>query len=208
MPHGYARAKFVGERMLTIATERTPLQSLTFRIGQISGDSVRGVWNETDSIPVLLKGCQELASIPTDWVPALTWTPADVVAQTIIEVCLATDGGSGTFHVANPNPTSWHSLVPFVQENLVTRDHRALEPVTMREWIRRLKDCEQSADDNPAIKLIAFFENALKGKGVRCQLGLEKTKKASAALRTVPALDSIGLQLYLDYWQKIHFLRA
>ncbi|TFK33600.1 hypothetical protein BDQ12DRAFT_614995 [Crucibulum laeve] len=210
MPHGYARSKFVAERILSIASEKTPLQTTSFRLGQIAGDSVHGVWNETDSIPVLLKGSQKLGALPTDWLSEIAWTPADVVAQAIIDVSLhkTAERGTSIFHINNPRPTSWSDLVPFVQSSLATRDGSPLELITMAEWVDRLKATTQSAEENPAIKLIEFFENSLRGNGVRCTLDLQKIKEASPTLRNARPIDEQIFGLFLDYWRKIQFLES
>ncbi|KAL0961259.1 hypothetical protein HGRIS_006221 [Hohenbuehelia grisea] len=208
MPHGYARAKFVGERILAEAAEKTGVKTVSFRIGQIAGDSVRGTWNATDSVPALLKGCQELGAIPTDWIPVASWMPADYVAQTIVDVCMDVERGAGTFHVSHPAPAPWADVVlPIVAKNLATPEHPELERITMREWVQRLKDCGQSPEVNPAVKLIAFFENAMNGRGVRCRLDLEKTKEVSAALKAVPPVDEDAVERYLGYWKRTQFIR-
>ncbi|EPQ50946.1 acetyl-CoA synthetase-like protein [Gloeophyllum trabeum ATCC 11539] len=208
LPQGYARSKYVGERILAIAREKTGLPTISFRIGQISGDSRRGIWNETDNVPALVRGCQELAAIPTDWPPVVAWTPVDSVAQTVVDVCLDPKGRVGMFHIANPKPTPWSEFVPVLQANLKTQDGRKLVLVKMREWLDRLNDGQQSAESNPAVKLIAFFENNLAGRGIRCRLDLQKTVEVSKTLREVPAVDHRMFETYLNYWKSISFLRA
>ncbi|TFY83888.1 hypothetical protein EWM64_g125 [Hericium alpestre] len=205
---GYARSKFVSERILAIAAEKTDIRTLSFRLGQISGDSVYGIWNATDNVPILVRGCQELGAIPTNWLPFVSWVPVDTVANTIVDVCLDRERGAGTFHVANPKPTPWADLVPVLERAIVTADKRAFERIPMREWIDRLTSSEDSAEQNPAIRLIQFFENNLAGKGIRCRLAIDKTKDISSALREVSAVDEKVFAQYLDYWKSIGFLRS
>lgn len=205
LTQGYARSKFVGERILAIAAEKTGLQTSSFRIGQISGDTKHGIWNATDHVPVLLRGCQELGAIPRDWLPVVSWTPVDVVAHTIVDVVLD-ERGSGTFHVSNPKPTPWIILMPAVRDMLTTK--KALEVISMKEFVQRLKDSDQSADDNPAIKLIAFFETNMAGKGIRCNLAIDKTKTVSPSLAHVGSVDESAMRLFIDYWKSIRFLQS
>ncbi|ESK96633.1 nonribosomal peptide [Moniliophthora roreri MCA 2997] len=205
---GYAQSKFVGERILTLVSEKTNLISMSFRIGQICGDKAHSIWNATDNVPVLLKGCQELKAVPVDWVPVVAWAPVDNVAGTIVDVSLIPEGTSGTFHVTNPTPTPWADLVPSIQKNLVTVDGSLPELIKMDEWIQRLKDCDQSPEDNPAIKLVAFFENIIQGKGIRCRLATDKTRRLSPSLSKVPVVDGNIMAGFIDYWKKINFLRA
>lgn len=207
MTHGYARSKFVAERILSQTAEKTGLETLVFRIGQISGDSNHGIWHASDSVPALLKGSQELGVIPSDWPSFVAWVPVDIVAQTIADVCLGNQQPSGTFHIANPTPTPWHTLLPFIRENLGGRDSSQVHPVKMREWVDLLRSTHDPPELNPAIKLTAFFEDAMNGKGVRCNLEVERTKEISAALRMAPPIDERHLKLYLDHWKSIKFLR-
>ncbi|KAF9567997.1 acetyl-CoA synthetase-like protein [Agrocybe pediades] len=204
LTQGYARSKFVGERILAIAAEKTGLKTLSFRIGQISGDNKHGIWNATDHVPVLFRGCQELGTIPRDWLPVVPWIPVDDVAHTIIDVVLDRERGAGTFHVSNPQPAPWADLMPVVKDLLQT--DKPLEVVTMKEWVEQLKNSSQSAEENPAIKLTAFFENNMAGKGIRCRLALDKTKTASPSLASVKPVDETALRLFINYWKSIGFL--
>ncbi|KAI0051407.1 acetyl-CoA synthetase-like protein [Auriscalpium vulgare] len=208
LAQGYARSKFVGERLLDIAAQAANIRTLAFRIGQISGDSVHGIWNATDNVPILMRGCQALGAIPRDWPPVVSWVPVDTVAHTIVDVCTDLTRGAGTFHVANPQPTPWADLIPVLTRALVPDGKTAFEVINMREWIDRLTASEQSAEANPAIRLIAFFENNLAGRGIRCRLAIEKTKEVSPALREVSAVDERVFSQYLEYWKSIGALRG
>ena len=66
MPHSYARAKFIGEGMLAMASAEMGMAPCLSVIGQNSGDADRDTRNATDSVPALLKGCLALSTIPTD----------------------------------------------------------------------------------------------------------------------------------------------
>jgi thioester reductase-like protein len=205
LAQGYARSKFVGERILALASEKAGLETITFRIGQISGDTKQGIWNVTDHVPVLLRGCQELGAIPRDWLAVIPWIPVDTVANTIRDVVL--DGRTGTFHITNPTPRPWSDLLPAVQRLLLSSSGKPCEFVTMAEWLERLKASDQSAESNPAIKLIAFFENNMLGKGIRCKLAIQETVKASETLRETKAVDEKALELWVGYWKSIGYLR-
>ena len=208
---GYARSKFVGERILTIAAEKTGLQTSSFRISQISGDTKCGIWNVTEHVPALFRGCQKLGVIPSDW-SSVSWTCVDDVAHTIVDVVLDGERGTGTFHISNPHPIAWIDLMPAVRR-MLTRDDdsKPLEVIPMKEFVERLKDSNQSAaaEDNPAIKLITFFENFdVVGKGVRCRLDIDKTKMISPTLGRVKPVDESVLRLFVDYWKGIGFLQS
>jgi len=206
---GYARSKFVGERILTIAAEKTGLQISCFRIAQISGDSKCGIWNATEHVPALFRGCQKLGVIPSDWFP-VSWTSVDDVAHTIVDVVLDHERGTGTFHISNPHPIPWIDLMPAVRRMLMTRDDDSpLEVISMKAFVERLKDSNQSEEDNPAIKLITFFENdVVEKKGVRSGLAIDKTKMISPTLARVKPVDESVLRLFVDYWKSIGYLQS
>ncbi|KIK51461.1 hypothetical protein GYMLUDRAFT_50538 [Collybiopsis luxurians FD-317 M1] len=218
LAQGYAASKFVGERILALAAERTGLSVLAFRIGQISGDTREGMWNVTDHVPVLLRGCQEMGVVPGDWPVVVNWTPVDEVARVVVDIALVgmgMEGETGTFHIANPRPTKWADLVPVVQRTLVSTSGSGggggdapLPVISMQEWLDRLKDSSQSPDDNPAVKLVAFWENNLAGKGIRCSLAVDKTKGLSSTLRNVSVVDEDMLRFFIGYWQRVGFLKG
>ncbi|TFK52659.1 NAD(P)-binding protein [Heliocybe sulcata] len=208
LPQGYARSKYVGERILAIASQKTGVPTMSFRIGQISGDSKAGIWNVTDNVPALVRACQELGAVPVDWLPVVAWIPVDGVARTVVDVCTDRGRRAGMFHVANPKPTPWSELIPVLQSSLKTQDGKDLQLIKMREWVDRLNDGSQSAESNPAVKLIAFFENNLAGKGIRCRLDLKKTMEVSETLREVTPIDKKAFEMYLNYWKSVSYLRG
>ncbi|KAE9398727.1 acetyl-CoA synthetase-like protein [Gymnopus androsaceus JB14] len=203
---GYASSKYVSERILAIAAEKTGLQVLSFRIGQISGDTKHGIWNVTDHVPILLRGVRNWVLFRRIGSLSSLWTPVDDVARTIVEVALLPEQ-SGTFHITNPHPTPWVELLPATQAMLYKAADKSFDIITMEEWLERLGDSNQSPDDNPAIKLIAFFENNMVGKGIRCKLGIDKTMALSPALAHVRKVDGDMLQLFFNYWKTAGFLR-
>lgn len=60
---GYPESKWIVERMLDIASARTPLQSLSIRLGQLAGGS-SGCWNVSDWVPVIARSANKLGCLP------------------------------------------------------------------------------------------------------------------------------------------------
>ena len=61
---GYARSKWVAENLVALAAQTRGIRAESLRIGQMVGDTVHGVWNETEAISLQLKGAQTLAAMP------------------------------------------------------------------------------------------------------------------------------------------------
>ena len=61
---GYARSKWVAENLVALAAQTRGIRAESLRIGQMVGDTVHGVWNETEAISLQLKGAQTLRAMP------------------------------------------------------------------------------------------------------------------------------------------------
>ena len=61
---GYSESKWVAERILDAAAERTALQPAVVRFGQVCGDG-NGTWNETEWFPSLVKSALALGCLPS-----------------------------------------------------------------------------------------------------------------------------------------------
>jgi thioester reductase-like protein len=61
---GYSESKWVAERILDAASERTVLQPVVVRLGQVCGDG-NGTWNEKEWFPSLVKSALTLGCLPS-----------------------------------------------------------------------------------------------------------------------------------------------
>lgn len=61
---GYARSKLVTEHIVKAADEKTGMVASVLRIGQIVGDTVNGLWNTTEAIPLMLQSVNVLGALP------------------------------------------------------------------------------------------------------------------------------------------------
>lgn len=60
---GYSESKWIAERILDHAAEKTALQPVVVRLGQVCGD-VTGSWNETEWFPSLVKSALSVKCLP------------------------------------------------------------------------------------------------------------------------------------------------
>ncbi|KAI0249337.1 acetyl-CoA synthetase-like protein [Lactifluus subvellereus] len=78
---GYSESKWVGERILDAAAERTALRPVVVRLGQVCGDGI-GTWNESEWFPSLVKSALTLGCLPS----------LDGVSETLTTFMAASDG--------------------------------------------------------------------------------------------------------------------
>lgn len=61
---GYAESKWIAERILDAAAERTALRPVVVRLGQVCGEG-NGTWNENEWFPLLIKSALTLGCLPS-----------------------------------------------------------------------------------------------------------------------------------------------
>lgn len=61
---GYAQSKWVVEKLSEAAAQKTGLPVAVLRIGQMTGDSISGIWNETEAWPLLFKSANTVGALP------------------------------------------------------------------------------------------------------------------------------------------------
>ncbi|KAH7305946.1 hypothetical protein B0I35DRAFT_399895 [Stachybotrys elegans] len=164
-PIGYARSKWVAEHICRLAAASTGIDARVLRSGQIVGDSMKGIWNATEAISLMIQSAVTIGALPAlNETPS--WIPVDICAQAAIELSgtdkpfaksIDLDGGRDgpdvVYHMQNPRTFFWtEDLLPALRESGLE-----FEVVSQREWVSRLRHGDQDALKNPAIKLLDFF---------------------------------------------------
>jgi len=164
---GYGRSKLVSERVTRAAMEATGLVSRVLRIGQLAGDSVNAVWNDTEAIALLVRSVLDgSAGCLPELNEMVSWLPVDRAAETIEELVFAEqmggEGGYGdksgdlVYHIVNPQLFSFRQdLVPMLRGH---PDVPEFELVPARTWLDRLRASDGDVRRNPSKKLMDFFE--------------------------------------------------
>jgi len=76
-PMGYGESKHVAEHILYDVGEKVGVPSTILRVGQIAGPlSSKGVWNEDEWVPALIKSSKALGCLPSG-IPNVDWIPVD-----------------------------------------------------------------------------------------------------------------------------------
>lgn len=170
---GYGRSKLVGEHIVSKANGEGA-RTYSLRIGQVSGHSKRGLWNDLEALPLMIRSSLTLKALP-DIGGTCSWLPVDKLASTIVELTnlnsrasrnLVQSGPSSAFemhgmdnsvyNVCNPRQFSWSALLEALHRNGFQ-----FEVVSFDEWLTLLRKSEARGEVhvNPAVKLIQHYES-------------------------------------------------
>ncbi|KAI5310662.1 putative NRPS-like protein biosynthetic cluster [Ascosphaera atra] len=90
LPTGYAMSKLTGEAMCRAARETAGADAYVLRIGQITGDTREGVWNESESYPLMVRAGYRMGVMP-DVREVCYWLPLDTLAESIVQIVQAAE---------------------------------------------------------------------------------------------------------------------
>lgn len=188
---GYGRSKLVGEHIVSVA-RRTGARCYSLRIGQVSGHSKRGLWNDSEALPLLIRSALTLKVLP-DLDLMCSWLPVDNLAATIVEIgraCLSSPtspitADQGQAQAQGEGDTDSDSRVDtrLLDDSIYNMCNSRefswsalLESLkqsgfqfgtaSFEKWIEMLRESEARGEEhvNPAVKLIGHYE-AMYGKG-------------------------------------------
>ena len=193
---GYAQSKSVAEALCARAAEKAGIPVRVLRIGQIVADTVHGVWNATEAIPMMMQSALTIGALPKLQERPL-WLPVDVVARGVVEISMST-AGSTFANVTNPRAFSWtEDLLPALREAGLE-----FEAVGPREWVRRLRESNPDPAANPPIKLVDFFASKYDRDDDKIapskQYHTENARSLSQALRDAPLLDRAFVSKFVN----------
>ncbi|VUC24080.1 unnamed protein product [Clonostachys rosea] len=160
---GYAQSKLVSEHLVQKAVQDTEITARVIRVGQITGDTTNGIWNESEAIPLLLSTVNTLGSLPA-LDETHRWLPVDIVARAFADISLS-DSADIVFNLVNRNSFHWtDDLLPRLREAGLH-----FSQVDQQQWPKQLRESNPDPAVNPTIKLLKFFES---------KYGIKKTKRA------------------------------
>ena len=215
LPQGYARSKLISEHILRNAAIDTGAKTRSLRIGQIVGDGERGLWNDTEAIPLIIRSALTLGVLPALH-ETQSWLPVDTVASTILDLVGITTSRPPAsdfdtnlvYNLVNSNTFSWtDDLLPELQ-----RSGLSFSIVPVNEWLQKLRDYQHNGGDperNPAVKLLDHFERTYSGTDNKAREITFETKTAmnhSKALREAPRIIEDGyvqkfVKVWLEKWE-------
>lgn len=226
-PNGYARSKFLAERLCNAASVHLGIPIMIARVGQVAGPvRRRGLWNPAEWLPSLIISSLHLGCLPDSLGPQFSevdWLPSDLLAEIAVDLMIAPSakrdltlprtgaggGGAEVFNLRNPCTVPWSKLLPAVLEAAQKRRAQMLEIVTPSVWLERLQvsmataeDLAAAAVENPAIKLMGVFRHGLWGgkAAASCHMSIDRAVDASVALREVPHVGRDWIRKWVDEW--------
>lgn len=200
-PLGYGRSKWVAEAIVarSTASQESPKSCLrraaVLRVGQLSGDTSHGAWNESEAWPIMLRSVKDTKCLPALRHQCLDWLPVDIAAQAFVEAGDAMQRAPGDevegakiFHVLNPHrEPSWMDMLDWLREK---EDFKTLEP---KQWIERLEVIADKNPDHPVLKLLGLWKGAYGEAEVESSghlsFDLHHTCETLPSLRGVQPLD-------------------
>lgn len=199
---GYARSKWVVEKLSERAAEKRGLSVGVLRIGQMVGDTVNGVWNETEAWPLMFKGANTVGYLPTNN-DSVAWLPVDHAGQAIAQVVLRpSPPKSIVYHIVSPEQTPWNDILAGLRDAGVRFD--AVEPA---EYIRKLNESEKDPEKNPVIKLLPFFTARYSGPAKKAIVfRTDETAKVVEGIRTAPPVTRELVRKWVESWREVGFI--
>jgi hypothetical protein len=162
---GYSESKWVAERILDAAAERTALRPVVVRLGQVCGDG-SGTWNESEWFPSLVKSALTLGCLPSVDGP-VGWIIAPDAAAAMLEMSrVDLQPGAHTLHVSHPRGVPFNTLIAPVASSL------GVPLVPYHDWLSKLAAAHKASQSysaaelereqvaNPALRLFSFFQSA------------------------------------------------
>ncbi|KAF8996492.1 hypothetical protein BDQ17DRAFT_1364270 [Cyathus striatus] len=206
LPMGYAESKWVCERLVAFASEKSkshpsfpvPFEGTSVRVGQLSGSEATGSWTEDEHIPMIFRTSSALKCLP-EVDGTLSWIPSNVAADTMVDITFA-DQLKPFYHLENPCRQSWSDVL-HVFSKLTGPPGEPLPIVPFPEWMRLIPTLGDDVEKNSALKIMGFLEleflTMAKGDVV---LDVSNTLTDSKTLREVGPLDESHFKKYLEYW--------
>ncbi|QKD55241.2 male sterility protein-domain-containing protein [Fusarium oxysporum Fo47] len=152
---GYSRSKCVAEQICAKAAAEAGLQVAIVRIGQIVGDTINGIWNTSEAVPLMIRSAQTIGALPT-LQERVRWLPVDDVAQIVIEIGSSdaiVANETSVFNIVNPHTLRWtKDLLPLLAQNGL-----AFQAVPPSDWLKRLEGSDTDPKANPPRKLLEYF---------------------------------------------------
>ncbi|PIA88765.1 hypothetical protein CB0940_07556 [Cercospora beticola] len=213
---GYSRSKWVAENICLQAVKVHPELAnavSVVRVGQLSGDTVNGVWNKSEAYPLMLSSAKVTGCLPDLPRESVGWLPVDTAAQAFIELGLSQQSkipepssrneNVQVVHLLNQDrTTTWKMLLGWLE------NAEGIKAVSPREWLAKLEDISAPANEHeshPSLKLLDFWKSAYGADAssegdspATAEFQTEETLRFMPVLRSVqPVDDKYALKLWL-----------
>ena len=145
---GYSETKWVSEKLVQSARERG-LKACIYRPGDITGDTVNGIWEMKDLISRLIVGCIHMQKAP-DIKTRLFTVPVDYVSEAIAHISRQEGACNLAFNLLNPESFTIKNMVKAVR-----RMGYRIRTVPYKSWREELH--RTNIRENPLRVLSSLF---------------------------------------------------
>jgi thioester reductase-like protein len=189
---GYSQSKWVAEQICQQAATKTRLRGKVsiFRVGQLSGNSITGIWNSKEAWPLMLSTVKFTGVLPEIAGEVLDWLPVDVAAKAIVEGAHYkwSERYVSVFHVVNDNTfPQWDTLLKWMDKKV------PFQSISQLLWIEKLDNAVKQSPDHPAFHLLEHWRKAYHKSGEempsRKKFETKITKQALQVLRDIKPMD-------------------
>ncbi len=200
---GYSQSKWVAEQICGRASKYPRLRGKLsiFRVGQLSGDSINGVWNKKEAWPLLLSSTKLTGVLPDLGDEVLNWVPVNIAATVVIEGAMLParrDRDLDVYHVLNDRERPyWTDMLNWLRKK---SSFAVVNPV---EWISQLEAAAERGEDHAALQLLDHWREAYKDRGTGGQQIHSPTFDMIRSKDLLPSLRDVGLvndQYFYKLW--------
>lgn len=168
-----------------------------FRVGQISGDTLNGIWNSTELAAMMIyAGAGRLHRMPNVG-QDLNWIPVDVCSAALVELALTSPSAEQhVYHLLNPHVIAYQDYLQALRQAGLD-----FQTVTKEEFLQEISTSADRA--NPLIKLVPFLEQIFTKVNRSSPIEFETTRTVqhSRILQACPPITSQLIQRYLKHWK-------
>ncbi|KAI0603097.1 hypothetical protein F4775DRAFT_532129 [Biscogniauxia sp. FL1348] len=204
LSQGYARSKYICERLVANYSSRLGRPATVLRVGQVCGPlSGGGTWNASEWIPSLVQSSKFLRAVPDSLGgQEVDWVPVDKLGEITAQiVCAAPKSGDSAaltvYNVVNPSTTSWAELLPGL------KSARPFEVVSAAEWVARLEKSDKGhhvIHANPAAKLVDFYKEALLDGSPAAKFEVSNLLRASETAASLQPISADNMAKWSRGW--------
>ena len=193
---GYAESKYVAERILCEASQRSRVPVSILRVGQIGGStaesdnrSLRAEW-----LVSLIATSTTLGKFPTNVTP-VDWIPINKLAEEAHEIMCSKEHSTEArvFNLVNPKPLPWIALM----EILVKCFDMKAEPVSLSHWVEEIR---RGPDITSAAGFLPFFDAI--GEDFNAVYSTENSARASKTFRD---MESVSEEWLVGWLKELGF---
>lgn len=199
---GYAQSKWVAEKIMMLAQKRG-FPVTIYRPGRVTGCTKTGVWNTSDFLCKVIKGCIQLGFAPKTKF-AIDFTPVNYVSDAIVAIMQQPEKLGNTFHLLHPKFIPVREVIEFANSI-----GYSVKEIPYSDWYTKLLETIAQQQENALQVVIDLFEPSQEADP------WEKNILNADCSQTIEALKSTDIKcpdatellpIYFDYLIQSYFL--